>query len=358
MISATSITAIPPPSTAGTINVTVLTSFGTSPLTSVDRYSFIAATSPAITSISTSGGTTAGGNVVGITGTGFSGASSVLFGNVPATQFIIESDTTIAAVDPAQDAGSVDVSVVTPTGTSALTYADLFTYSAASGPAVTSLSITSGTTAGGVTDTIFGSGFTGMTGVSFGSVPATDVLFLSDNTVVATAPSQAAGVVDVTVTTTAGTSSTSSADEFTYTSATAPSVTGVTPGSGTAIGGGTVVITGSNLTGATTVSFGAVATTNFQVLNANTIEATAPRGVAATVNVTVTTPSGTSTTSSADEFTYTTPSVPTVTALAPAREPRPAARRSCLPAPGCLMSTRSTSATFRCSTSSSTATPS
>jgi hypothetical protein len=47
-----------------------------------------------------------------------------------------------------------------------------------------------------------------------------------------------------------------------------------------------------------------VAATSFTVLANGWIEAVVPPGVASTVDVTVTTPSGTSATSSADHFTY------------------------------------------------------
>ena len=54
---------------------------------------------------------------------------------------------------------------------------------------------------------------------------------LSDDTIVAFAPVQAAGLIDVTVVSFSGTSSTSSADHYTYAAASAPSVTGVSASS-------------------------------------------------------------------------------------------------------------------------------
>ena len=78
----------------------------------------------------------------------------------------------------------------------------------------------------------------------------------------------------------------------------------VSPTSGPSTGGTTVTVTGTNLTGATAVRFGATAATTFTVANATTITATAPAGTG-TVDVTVTTAGGTSTTSAADQYTYT-----------------------------------------------------
>jgi len=90
-----------------------------------------------------------------------------------------------------------------------------------------------------------------------------------------------------------------------YTSSTTiPTVTGVSPSSGTINGGTTVTITGTNLTGATAVHFGTTAATNVNVVSATSITATSPAHAAGIVDVTVTTPSGTSAISAADQFTY------------------------------------------------------
>ena len=68
-----------------------------------------------------------------------------------------------------------------------------------------------------------------------------------------------------------------------------------------------MTITGTNFTGATAVNFGANAATAFTVVNATTITATAPAGTAGTtVEVTVTTPSGTNPTpdGTGNDYTY------------------------------------------------------
>ncbi len=83
----------------------------------------------------------------------------------------------------------------------------------------------------------------------------------------------------------------------------APAVTAVGPTVGSTAGGSTVTITGTNLTGATAVDFGGTAAT-ITSDTATQITATSPAGVAGTVDVTVTTPAGTSAKSSADQFTY------------------------------------------------------
>lgn len=62
-------------------------------------------------------GKPAGGQVT-ITGTGFLGATDVKFGTPSASAFTVLSDSTIVAVLPAGSAGSVNVTVTTPVGTS------------------------------------------------------------------------------------------------------------------------------------------------------------------------------------------------------------------------------------------------
>ncbi|MFF2143667.1 IPT/TIG domain-containing protein, partial [Kitasatospora sp. NPDC058190] len=70
-----------------------------------------------------------------------------------------------------------------------------------------------------------------------------------------------------------------------------PVLASVSPVSGAA--GSVVTLTGSGFTGATAVRFGAVAVTAYLVLSDTRIAATVPAG-SGTVQVTVTTPGGTS----------------------------------------------------------------
>ena len=163
-----------------------------------------------------------------ITGTSLTGATAVEFGTTPATNVTVVDDTTITADSPAGTAGTVDVTVITPAGTSATSSADQFTYSVAAAPTVTALAPTSGLTTGGTPVTITGTGFTGATAVDFGTIPATNLTVVSDTTITADSPA-GTGVVNVTVTTPAGMSAASPADEFTYTVAAAPVVTGSEP---------------------------------------------------------------------------------------------------------------------------------
>ncbi len=96
------------------------------------------------------------------------------------------------------------------------TEAGLFTMTQ-EGPVVTAITPASGPTSGATTVTLTGTSFTGAAAVSFGVEPATSFTVDSDTQITAVSPAHAPGVVDITVTSLAGTSATSAADQFTYT---------------------------------------------------------------------------------------------------------------------------------------------
>jgi IPT/TIG domain/HYDIN/CFA65/VesB-like, Ig-like domain/Viral BACON domain len=86
-----------------------------------------------------------------------------------------------------------------------------------------------------------------------------------------------------------------------------PAVTSISPASGSSNGGTNVTITGTGFSSATSVSFGRTPASNFNIVSDAQIIATSPAG-SGTVDVTVTSPGGTSTASSSDQFTYTSAS--------------------------------------------------
>lgn len=82
-------------------------------------------------------------------------------------------------------------------------------------------------------------------------------------------------------------------------------VTSVTASCGPVTGGGSVTIKGSGFLGATSVQFGGVTAQSFTVVSDTQINAVAPAGQSGQqVDITVTTPAGTSTTGSPDQCTY------------------------------------------------------
>jgi len=83
------------------------------------------AAAPAVTATSPKSGGVA--TAVTVTGSGFTGATSVRFGGNTATAMTIVSDAQIIATSP-PGSGTVDITVVGPAGTSAISPAARFTY--------------------------------------------------------------------------------------------------------------------------------------------------------------------------------------------------------------------------------------
>ncbi len=103
----------------------------------------------------------------------------------------------------------------------------------------------------------------------------------------------------------------------TFKSGLLPSVSKIKPKKGSSAGGTTVTIHGDNLLGATEVKFGETGTTEITSDSAESLTVVSPEGVG-TVDVTVTTGNGESTPTSADLFTY---GSPTITAVSPNHGP-------------------------------------
>jgi hypothetical protein len=184
---------------------------------------------------------------------------------------------------------------------------------------VTSVAPTTGPAAGGTTVTITGTGFSAATGVSFGSAPAASFTVVSATSITAISPATAAGTVDVTVVDGGGASATSAADQFTFVST--PTVTGLSPRSGSPGGGTAVTITGTNLSGATRVTFGGTPA-GFDVNGDTSLTAYAPAAEeAGAVDVRVTSIGGTSPRVTADRFSYVA-TRPIVTGLSPNAGPQ------------------------------------
>jgi hypothetical protein len=306
VVSDTQITATSPAGSPGTVHITVTTPAGTSAKSAADQFTYT--TTPAhVTGINPTFGTFAGGTSVTITGSGFLGATGVQFGTTAAAAMTIGSDTQITATSPAGSPGTVPITVTNRAGQSDINTAPRFTY--ISPPTVTGVSPASGTAVGGTIVTIAGRGFSfGNVSVQFGTVSAPAMTVVSDTQITATSPA-GTGAVDITVSNPAGTSATSGADRFAY----IPAITGISPASGPVTGGTTVTITGAGFTGATSVRFG-TANAAMTVSSDTQITATSPPAASpGTVDITVTTPTGTSPASSADQFAY----LPAVTGVEP-----------------------------------------
>jgi hypothetical protein len=195
--SATTILAVSPPGIAGKVTVTVTGPGGTSGAGLASEFTYIPP--PTITKVSPAKGPSSGETMVTITGTNLTGATAVDFGSTPAKSFEVTSATTILAVSPAHTSETADITVTTPSGTSAIVPHDHFKFE---GPTILSVSPDTGPVSGGESVTITGSGFAlGATGTvfKFGKAQAGTVDCTSTTTCVVVAPAAIkAGTVDVT----------------------------------------------------------------------------------------------------------------------------------------------------------------
>jgi len=169
-------------------------------------------------------------------------------------------------------------------------------------PTITTLSPNSGSTNGGTAVTITGTNFVSGATVTFGGTAATNVTVVSGTSITATTPAHAAGAVNVVVSESSGSGTLTNG--FTYVSS-PPTVTKISPNSGSTNGGTAVTITGTNFISGASVTFGGAAASNVIVVSGTSITATTPAHAAGAVNVVVTDSSGSGTLTNG--FTYTTP---------------------------------------------------
>jgi len=238
---------------------------------------------------------------VTITGTYFTGATTVSFGpGITINSFTANTSTKITSditIGAKAALGPRNVSVTSPGGTATLISG--FTVVQAP-PTISRVSPSQGTQGKTLTVTITGTYFTGATTVSFGpgitinSFTANTSTKITANITIGT--KAALGPRNVSVTTPGGTATLISG--FTVVQA-PPTISRVSPSQGTQGKTLTVTITGTYFTGATTVSFGPGITINSITANTSTkITANITIGAKAALgprNVSVTTPGGTAT---------------------------------------------------------------
>jgi hypothetical protein len=193
--SPTSITATSPAG-SGTVDITVTTPSGTSAAGAADRFTYTPP--PIVTKVKPNKGAAAGGTSLAITGSDFTGATAVSFGSIPASSFTVNSPTSITVLSPAGTAGAADITVTTPSGTSATGAHDVFKYEA---PTIAAVSPSAGPLAGGASVSVSGSGFApgvGVTSFSFGKAQASSVQCSSSTSCTfVTPPGKKAGTVEI-----------------------------------------------------------------------------------------------------------------------------------------------------------------
>lgn len=273
------------------------------------------AVAPTVTGVAPDQGSE--GTTVTVTGSNFTAGSTVSFGGTAASSVTVEDPAHLTATAPA-GSGLVHVTVTTGNGSSSTSSADQFSYGAPilPAPTVTGVAPDSGPLAGGAQVTVSGFDLTADATVDFGGVAAAAVSCTATRCTAVAPAGGTAGPVDVTVTTGGGTSAVSDADRYVYLTPPPPrpTVTGISPVSGSDAGGDTVTITGTDLADAT-VAFGLVQAGD-ATCTYTSCTVTSPTNGAGPVDVRVTTAGGTSPRTDADTFTYVaTSKVPTTTTL-------------------------------------------
>jgi beta-mannanase len=295
VVNDSTLTVTSPPNAPRTDDVLVTTKDGTSVAVGADHFTYLV---PTVSGIFPSSGPSSGGTSVTVTGSDFTGATNVTFAGVAGTNVNVVNDTTLTVTSPPHLLSITHVVVTSPAGTSSAVKADQFTYTA---PAITGVLPNSGSSSGGTSVTVTGTGFTGATKVTFAGSAGTNLTVVNDSTINVISPAHAIGAVNVVVTTPTGMTSGAGVGHFTYVG---PAVASVLPNSGPPAGGTRVTVVGSGFTGATKVTFGTAPGTNLTVVNDSTITVTSPAHAAAVVHVLVTTQNGSSTAVVADHFTY------------------------------------------------------
>lgn len=238
-----------------------------------------------------------GGQTVAVLGTFLSGVTSVTFDGVDATNVKVNAaGTGLTAVAPYGVDGTVWVSVTTGTGTSYTE--DDFTFDP---PAITAVKPNHGYYDDTPTVTITGTDLTDAYQVYFGDIPANSFTENADDTeITATVPPGFTGTVDTRVWCDDGITPVVAADQYKVTPGT---VLGVYPSS--AVPGSLVTVVGAGLTGAYSVWFGSVETSDIYYATPTYFTVRVPVNPgASTVEIRVTNPAGTSTGSVAGQFVY------------------------------------------------------
>ncbi len=151
---------------------------------------------PNVFSISPGFGFAGGFSTVAITGVGFTGTTSVKFNDADALDFTVNSDTLITATAPGGPLfGLADVTVTDGDGAATLASAYFFTFDPLA--SISSVTPNFGPTAGGTQVSITGTSVIGVTSVTFGGVPGTQLDVVSSTELTVFTPAGVAGPVDV-----------------------------------------------------------------------------------------------------------------------------------------------------------------
>ncbi|HEY3737559.1 MAG TPA: IPT/TIG domain-containing protein [Jatrophihabitans sp.] len=289
-----------------------LLAFGAVLLTALPAAPARAATPhPTIASLSIHDDVPAGGNKITVRGHGFTHVTRVLFGSTRGHKVKVLSSTVLTVVAPKHAAGTVDVRVVTSSGTSPRKKTDHYAFHRAG--YILKSSPSGGSPAGGTRVTLTGKGFRNVKAVLFGGVRGTALRVVSNTKLGVTAPKHAAATAKIQLLTRGGRKSLAD-PRATFIYYARPAVKAVTPTAGPVVAGNTVTISGSALSHASKVYFGSAAGSALKNVSSNKITVKPPKGTPSSVPITVVTPGGSS--NSTTLYRYVKP--PTVQSMTPA----------------------------------------
>lgn len=231
-----------------------------------------------VLSVVPSVGVPAGGTAVTITGTNFQPGAQVLFGTVPAQNVVVVNLYQITCTSPGGSVGAVPVTVVNPDTQSAFLAAG-FAYTA---PPVINNVIPPASAVPGVTISLIGNGFQQGLTLTVGGVSIVPNVVTS-NVVSYANPPGVGCAAPIVITNPTGQSVTATFNPM-------PTINALNPSSGSSAGGNIVLISGTNLTGASVTVGGVPVALTLQT--PTVLRYTAPAHAPGVVPVVVTTPGG------------------------------------------------------------------
>ncbi len=275
--SDTQTTALVPLVPPGTYDVTVITSTGSAILPAA--FTVVSASSLTVSTINPDQGPTAGGIGVTVSGTGFEPGLQATIGGAPIAGLTLVNDRTFSGTTPTLPAGTYDLTVTTSTGS--VTLPNAFTFTDATPPpvALTSISPSEGTDAGGTPVTLTGTGFAAGMSATIGGASLGDIVVVSGTTLTGTSPALPAGTYDVAISvprSSALSRVSTLRDAFTVNGPAAPTVTAVSPAEGNAAGGTQVTITGTGFGPSVQARIGGAPLGNSTVVDDTTMTGTTP----------------------------------------------------------------------------------
>lgn len=278
-------------------------------VTSTFEYSYTAPLpSVSMTSASPTVFDLTGTGTITIIGTGFASDALVTVDNATCSNVIATGSTQLTCRVPTGTVGEKELKVIVPSNENGRATSRI-NYVATLKPIVSTVMPAAGPSAGGTSITIAGANFSSSSTVTIGGQACLNVSVTSGSALTCTTPAGVPGDNAVVVSNSYGAGA---AKVFQY-QLTVPTVATVSPATGSALGGTSIVLTGTNFTATTNVTVAGVACTAVIVTGSTSITCTTPAGNAGEAVIRVTNSVGTS---DAKVFTYTAVG-PTISSAAP-----------------------------------------